>query len=326
MHKTLCLLGICCLLAAPVFAQPVITEATNSPVAGDSFYVYDASRSIGFSAGSAGYGVTWDFSTVPIKLIDSVTYLTCASTAHTDSFSGCQVAVRFWVPDRSDPGYDYYTADSTGFYYQGFYSPASGLGPMVWNKPNLLYYYPLSLGSTADDTCISYTRHSEIITHYECDGYGTLKLPGTTHTNVLRLHRTNLDCPRCIYQGRETYIWLKPGLHHELVSANFDTSGGTLHMIRGLVYSTSELPVGLPSQPKIANKIYPNPAKDQLNIELTTLEPCDYSVLTPTGTILDHREGLTGKITVDISTLSPGLYYVKLHSISENEVVKFVKE
>jgi|GEM_PF-1135124 uncharacterized repeat protein (TIGR03803 family) len=76
--------------------------------------------------------------------------------------------------------------------------------------------------------------------------------------------------------------------------------------------------------------VYPNPAKELLNVKLSGLKesPVKISVTDMTGRILMERsdEKIANDFIIDISSLTNGIYFMKLETESIVKVVKFVKE
>jgi len=69
---------------------------------------------------------------------------------------------------------------------------------------------------------------------------------------------------------------------------------------------------------------YPNPAKDVLNIEGANVT--DYTIADMTGRILDRGKIDGRNYSLDISKLSPGLYFLSLRKKDTFDKIKFVKQ
>lgn len=67
--------------------------------------------------------------------------------------------------------------------------------------------------------------------------------------------------------------------------------------------------------------LFPNPASDQLNISYGLNEPLNYAIYNLSGMQLLHG---TEKSTIDISTLSSGVYFIQLDNSRTKERLKFV--
>jgi len=84
------------------------------------------------------------------------------------------------------------------------------------------------------------------------------------------------------------------------------------------------VPVGIPDLPqqkqeKIFN-VYPNPATNNLHVELIDLETAYYTIYDVAGQII--QKGIINKHTnINVQNLSTGMYYIRI----SNKTVKFVK-
>jgi hypothetical protein len=70
--------------------------------------------------------------------------------------------------------------------------------------------------------------------------------------------------------------------------------------------------------------IYPNPASTNITIEIPT--KCSLSILTISGQELLQKEIIEPIVTIDISTLTSGIYFVKLTGERSVRVGKIIKQ
>jgi hypothetical protein len=82
--------------------------------------------------------------------------------------------------------------------------------------------------------------------------------------------------------------------------------------------------VGVGEKEKITFTIYPNPATDKITIETNLSAQC--SVLNAVGREFIHQELTQTKSVIDVSTLPSGIYMVKLTSVKEVRVGKFIRQ
>ena len=81
-------------------------------------------------------------------------------------------------------------------------------------------------------------------------------------------------------------------------------------------------------------EVFPNPAKNILNVQYITTDPSEsvkqISIIDLTGREIDHHNynevALPLNKSIDISTLSPGIYGIRMKTSNNSEVRKFVKE
>jgi hypothetical protein len=75
-------------------------------------------------------------------------------------------------------------------------------------------------------------------------------------------------------------------------------------------------------------KIYPNPAKDILNIEIDNYEDImDLTIYSTTGKILLSKKTFNDqKLSIDVSNISEGLYFVRISSLTRSDTIKIIKK
>jgi len=71
--------------------------------------------------------------------------------------------------------------------------------------------------------------------------------------------------------------------------------------------------------------LYPNPAKDVLNISTTNEQLSGINVLDATGKIISSIPAGTASAQLDISALSTGIYFVQISTEKSTNTVKFIK-
>ncbi|MBU2950952.1 T9SS type A sorting domain-containing protein [Tamlana agarivorans] len=72
--------------------------------------------------------------------------------------------------------------------------------------------------------------------------------------------------------------------------------------------------------------MYPNPTSDLLNIKLGTTESVAYQIFSTTGKELLSGTFANGTAAIDLSTLTNGLYLIKVSGVSISQVKKIVKK
>lgn len=70
-------------------------------------------------------------------------------------------------------------------------------------------------------------------------------------------------------------------------------------------------------------KVYPNPAKDKLCVELNSNNNYSITLYSITGTLITQENDIYGVVEIDISNLNTGLYYLDI--IYTNQVLKSIK-
>ena len=94
-------------------AQPVLSQATSSPIPGDGFIGHQMDTT-GLNKGAAGAAVAWNFATATSTGTDTTYYFACDSTPYCDSFPGSNIA------SYSQQTYNYYLSNASRFSSLGF--------------------------------------------------------------------------------------------------------------------------------------------------------------------------------------------------------------
>ncbi len=317
------------------FAQPTLTAATNTPVAGDIFNgrICDTT---GVHPGAAGASVTWNFSTLHATSQDTISYMACSSTPHCDSFATSNLA-----------SFD----NSTYQYYLNTASAMTGIGQVDAAGTSYVHlsnyldqmFYPCTYNSTHVDTATGHFTISgtpislRILDSFIADGYGTLTLPTGTRTNVLRVHMITYTTDTATVFGfpvinndrTESYLWFDTGYHSPVLMLGLDTVGGVaLHVssakffTHGAVLGTTNL-----ASDNSALEVFPNPATENITVKFNAATPENVSVSL---TDLVGREVATASqitnnsATIPVSGLSSGLYLVQVINGNERTTRKVV--
>ncbi len=339
MKKTLITLTVL-LCAAYGFAQPTIMAYTNNPLPGDKFFLHDCDTN-GVTVGPSGAAVTWDLSTLVTAFTDSISFVACSASPYCDSFPEATLAITF---DGSY--YDYLVTDTGKFALLGSYD---GTDMERFTNPYNISMYPMAYGSVLVDTSAQHYDTSLYVVSVDsfiADGYGTLKLPSGTYTNVLRVHVIDYEkdsvpdptTPIVTYYRSEMYNWYLPGFHFMLLSMEYDTVSGSTPYLADIWYCKYTLPTPPPTfAENIAIRqgimLYPNPAKEVITIQLSAQRPEDARI---TLTDMAGKEVLTpltakmvpgsNTISCNTSSLAPGLYVVHVTTSSGNFVEKILIE
>lgn len=334
MKKTL-LSFATALCSFAAFAQPTLTAATNTPVAGDNFNgrICDTT---GVTPGAAGAGVTWNFSTLHATSQDTITYMACASTPHCDSFATSNLA------SFDNANYQYYLNSASTMTGIGQVDAA---GTSYVHLTNYLdqMFYPCTYNSTHVDTAGGHFTISgtdvalRILDSFKADGYGTLTLPTGTRTNVLRVHMityttdtiTVFGFPVVSNDRTESYLWFDTGYHSPLLNIGLDTVGNVpLHVTsvkfytHGAVLGTNTL-----TTDNSTMEVFPNPATENITVKFNAATSGNLSVIL---TDMVGREVVAAaqitnnSATIPVAGLSSGLYLVQVINGNERTTRKVV--
>jgi hypothetical protein len=70
--------------------------------------------------------------------------------------------------------------------------------------------------------------------------------------------------------------------------------------------------------------IFPNPAKDK--IEITVPQKSEIQILNTEGQVLKNISGIQNQVSIDVSDLASGIYFIRIDNNDENFIKKFAKE
>lgn len=314
------------LLSAFSFGQVVLTNVTNNPSAGEVFYAHQCDTT-GINKGASGSAVFWNLSTLTEKYIDTINYIACNTTNYCDTFPGSDL-----VATDNHGNYRYYNASANSLSNTGIKIP--GISTLV-SDPQDLIYYPLSLGSKHVDSAhldgCAPTTYVSYIDSFECDGYGFLTLPCGTFSNTLRVHEIvylsdyvhgylNMN------MRTDYYFWYTSGLHAPLMGMKYDTTGSGVPHIQS-VYFNTRLTTGVNeiSNEKTSHKLFPNPATNELKIQNNHTSSIELKIYSNVGALVVQQKAEPGVNEIDISMLTPGIYYIKIVGPFETESDKFIK-
>jgi hypothetical protein len=73
-------------------------------------------------------------------------------------------------------------------------------------------------------------------------------------------------------------------------------------------------------------KVYPNPSNGQLNVELNNSADKTVQIVDVTGRIVLAGQSTEATLKFNLSTLANGVYYVKVKSQDDIQVIKIIKE
>ena len=209
-------------------SQPVITAAGVNPQFGDnSFYNYVISSISNPDAG--GPQANWDYSNLPLVLFsDTIRFTLTTGMPYSNIFPYSNIV----GVSLNNTYYQYLETNNDKISISGIYSNYSGSPITVSYTPSLpLMKFPMFYGKTYTDTILE-TDDSVLYDTIFCtssvDGFGTLKLPNATYTDVLRLKQTEMIAPidsLTPISFSTKYLFIKNGIHGQLLE--LDSTDGT---------------------------------------------------------------------------------------------------
>ncbi len=336
-------------------AQAVISATDLNPVINDAF-VSNTCDTTGVSAMAGGANVTWDFSSIlHMTSRDTVVSITTTGCPHLSMFPGTTIASK--TLSITDTTLNYFIASGTAFTQNGYYH--SSTQNVTFTDPLDQIHYPMHYLDSFNDSYAGsigvtylgtgFTGSQAGTSHVVVDGWGTLKLPGgVVDTGVLREHMKQnfIDSSyivSTVVAGFElnTYLWYKAGYHSALLTisyldqkSGFPLGAGGTYLHETTVAYAQKYPLSIGSISDIENslRLFPNPVKNELNIQFSALsndnirislvdimgrEVAEISNATANGTQL---------IKYNTTSLAKGIYMIRLQSANETLTRKVVIE
>ncbi len=325
----ICFLSILCL---KLQAQ-TLYKSGILPVIGQTFTTHTVDNVSAIDVGSTGDTETWDISNINYTTANDYYYLVLspASTPNGSTFSSASFALKSYP--ASDSTYLYYTyfKDTVSSYFElGEFGPV-----LTVNYSNPEISFPASMNfndSIQDDFCYSSTAFS--VTSNYCgnfslkfDGIGKLILPYGIFMNVFRFKYSATVMRQSPPDTSiiTKYFWYKSGTHKPLVEyIDFLSSNGS-EIISAKILSENSI-TGVSEIASEAHvKIYPNPCKEKLSIELNGSNNAQLKIHTIDGKLLLNKTLEKNKPEVDIENLQPGMYLLIIEQGEQVFRTKLIK-
>jgi len=327
----------------PLFSFAQMTTA-NEPAIGTNTTLYLCDSNTVRYENVTGTGVTWDYSNLlGVQEITKDLSISAVDPSTVDSiFVGA--TKKYSIGDLLTT---YYSSSATERISQGniFSEPSLGDVFVNWDIDNQkLNYYPFALNDEIydqiDGNIISANPLVPIDTvanggsYSTIDGVGTLKLQQNDYNNVIRYYITDTlntvifnafigeQAITLVREWYEYYDYTTSNLPI-FVLLTIKLSSLVLNNESTLVLS-KDMPndyIGLAENNIGTFDLYPNPADQVLNIK--TEGDFNYSVMNVNGEVLVNN---ANSKTLDISSFSAGIYFLKLQNNKGVQVKKFVKK
>jgi hypothetical protein len=310
---------------------------TNEPNYGVSKLMYVCDSNATNYSTITGNNVTWDYSQLAGvgSLTETVSLDTIDVNTIDSSFIGSTKKYSIGTTLKT-----FYNSTATSRISQGFifYEATLGDVPVKWNSDaEKLVDYPFALTNSFNDifsgvveTAISPTASSASGScSASIDGIGTLILQQNTYNNITRYHfkdsiLTNVSgFPVSLVRNWYEYYDLNTGNYLPLfILVNLKVYSAIINSETSLVLSSDQPSsfVGINDNSNELKFVYPNPANDILNISTNG------EILNVVISTLDCRVVKNSTLsTVDVSTLSPGIYIYNVNVDGKVAKGNFVK-
>ena len=307
--------------------QAQLTQSNHAPAANDTYKTYQCD-SLNINPGSAGAGVTWNFSAVSTRSSIVSNYTANAITNAT--YPSANIAVA-----SSTGNISYYSSSATVLNYWGgniTIGPVSAA--LTYTSASVYASYPMSLNTTSSAAVAgsinvlspaaasgAFSGNCNVI----ADGTGTLILPGinATFTNAMRVVTSQtLTIPSILSSTltQITYNYYSIGTKAPL----YTISTATFASIFGapstqILVTRNAAAVATPSDVSVKETAlseakvvaYPNPATNIVNF-VSGFNNSNYvSLFDVTGKEIERVYFNDSKIKLDVSKYARGLYMYK---------------
>ena len=307
-----------------------LTQSNHAPMVGDMFQTVDCST-VGVNPGGNGTGQTWNFSSVSV-LSTTVTQngVTVASTGSASAYPSASMAL-----SRGTGTNTFYSSSTSSLSYWGGNEEMGGQQvTLTYTSPAVYATYPMSFGSTASaatgGSVVSVAgpgtfSGSSTVT---ATGTGMIMLPGGYNfNNILKVATTQtmlasipIGTAALSQDKYDYYSALSKyplfSITNSTLSTMFGTTTETMVTINNN-YTT----VGMAESPNTALSnvsVYPNPAKDNININFTNenAENFSYQLVNVLGQSIRQQSvpAIKGETlyNVNLDGIESGIYFVKL--------------
>ncbi len=289
MKKTAPLLSIA-LTATAAFAQPTIQSGMKLVANGSSFSAASANAG-SVSPGNGGNNATWDFTTLPVSPLGTITYVDPKTTPFISTFQTANYGLT--LVGR----YSYFKVSSDKMEVMAYTILKPGAGENDYSpNPRTLMTFPMAFGASVTDTWQKAGASSNTVT-ITYDGYGTLKTPNKTYSNVVRIKES--------YNDGVDYQWysLDPLMNLGTYSHGSNTFYFLDAASNGLEENTSEMK-GL--------TLYPNPSNGIVKLNRVLEGSTEVSFVNALGAVVNQVTLNNAEQAIDLSGLSDGIYFYQV--------------
>lgn len=333
--------------AMSLHSQVTLTQSNHAPVPGDvnSMKEFDTTGNILTTLKITGNGVTWDFTGKVFSNGNyfSDVYVNPTSLPGSSTFTNAGATVAF--SDSSD----FYKASATKLEYLGGMNASGEVQDFTSNPPDLMHY-PFSYGSSYTDVG-SGTMTAPGMPPFNltgtitvsADGQGTLILPSNpnyVYNNVLKVHSyvylliqgTGSLSTTTGTQTIDMYDFYISGQKFPIFEVQyhrFQVPSFGINDFNVSTYHTNSITLGISNN--ITNNtlsLFPNPVSDKLYISGLKNQTYDIHIYNIVGEENKHLfidNSNNSNLSIDVSDLSNGIYFIQISNNSTSQILKFIK-
>lgn len=309
---------------AVLFAQPTVTNCEAFNI-GTVLRFQKCNTSV--SAGPSGAAQTWDFSGL-ISLPDTSTewMVPPSSTSLGGSFPTAT-----FVEKYSNGTFVYVNASHADSSYLVGYADTTSGSTTYYDRPILFSVRPITYNQTSVDTFTdnlvssSYNQHGTGVATVSADGYGTLILPGGSHSNMLRIRVTQVSSDTSSFGVSITtsvsWVWFD-GIHTSALLKIDSTQSGS-YQTKSVEYLIDEATTGIADIPaSFSFHCYPNPAVSEIHI--STIADGTLTISDALGREVQQVSITERNMNLSVVHLTPGMYTVGFSSGAGVQTSKLV--
>ncbi|RYZ33470.1 MAG: T9SS type A sorting domain-containing protein, partial [Sphingobacteriales bacterium] len=214
-------------------------------------------------------------------------------------------------------------------------------GNITYANPMKVMQFPMTFNQTFTDAYSSSgnggSKNGTITS--TIDGYGTLKTPTGTYTNVLRQkvvdQATVVNAGGTMNMTITQYYWFVAGIHHHVMALLITEITGmpvqvpTSYVTTYTTKTNGGGNVGIDEAELLASKVFvfPNPASDRISVKANGLNIRSIDLYNVMGQKVLHKsiadQGITSTVELSDLQLSSGCYLLKMNT-AEGQVSKQV--
>lgn len=317
-----------------------LTQANHAPTVGDTYQTINCG-SVGITPGGTGAGQTWNYSTMSILTSTTTNNaVTVASTGSAAAYPSANVAVQ-----SGTAGSAFYSSSASSLEYWGGNIIVGGQAvTMAYTTSATHASYPMTLGTTSNGNVGGNVSHpiagagnfagTNTVTG---TGTGTLMLPGgNTFVNVLKV-TTSKAMTFTVTFGSGTYTqtitdFYVPSVKYPMLSISneyINSPLGTTTETVVLINSSYVTGIKESASQTLANvTVYPNPAKDNVNVNFTNenAENASYELVNVLGQTVRTQTIPVVKgetlYNINLTGIDNGIYFIKLNVGAKRSVTK----
>lgn len=319
--KALLLPFFFCLFHLIALAQPVLTSEKMLPF-GSTYTMTPTKDSKKIDISIKGANAVWDFSNLEPsgEPAFNIEIVNPSSTPYASSFPDANYAYK----EGPNLAYRYFNLtedkmERVGAYYSQNY--------ITYHDPQIEYVYPLTMGSSNEDTWGNSASSFGGNYNLKCIGYGKLILPGKSYENTLMVE---VEADEVIAE-LTTYFWYSAD--NGAVLLQYVIGDGFFYGTTAHYVSNLELPTGIANINFAEDVKYNNPVTDNLHLSFkrSTTSNLKYSVINSLGNEVLRGNFPTAsneeqQLNLNTSSLNNGIYFLIVKAGETGQTFKFIKK